>query len=65
MLLTVLLLFGFQAETIIAQPGRVALIAVPLLIQTYGIFAIAYGLARVLKLPYTVVESIWDGFYGM
>ena len=54
LLLTVLLLFGFQAETIVAQPGRVALIAVPLLIQSYGIFAIAYGLARVLKLPYAV-----------
>ena len=54
LLLTVVLLFGFQAETIVAQPGRVVLIAVPLLIQTYGIFAIAYGLARLLKLPFNV-----------
>ncbi|MEM9194189.1 MAG: ACR3 family arsenite efflux transporter [Myxococcota bacterium] len=54
LLLTVVLLFGFQAETIIGQPGRVVLIAIPLLIQSYGIFAIAYGLARVLKLPFTV-----------
>lgn len=54
LLLTVVLLFGFQAETLIAQPGRVALIAVPLLIQSYGIFAIAYGLARVMKLPFEV-----------
>ncbi|MFT6397203.1 MAG: ACR3 family arsenite transporter [Bradymonadia bacterium] len=54
LLLTVALLFGFQAETIIQQPGRVVLIAIPLLIQTYGIFAIAYGLARVLKLPFGV-----------
>jgi ACR3 family arsenite transporter len=54
LLLTVALLFGFQAETIVAQPGRVVLIAVPLLIQSYGIFALAYGMARVLKLPYDI-----------
>jgi arsenite transporter len=54
LLLTVVLLFGFQAETLVAQPGRVALIAVPLLIQSYGIFAIAYGLARAMKLPFDV-----------
>ena len=54
LLLTVVLLFGFQAETIVAQPGRVALIAVPLLIQSYGIFAIAYGLAKLLRLPHTI-----------
>lgn len=54
LLLTVVLLFGFQAETLIAQPGRVALIAVPLLIQSYGIFAISYGLARIMKLPFEV-----------
>ena len=54
LLLTVVLLFGFQAETIVDQPGRVVLIAIPLLIQSYGIFAIAYGLARVLKLPFDV-----------
>jgi len=54
LLLTVVLLFGFQAQTIVAQPGRVGLIAVPLLLQTYGIFAIAYGLARLLRLPFNV-----------
>ncbi|MEZ4328357.1 MAG: ACR3 family arsenite efflux transporter [Polyangiales bacterium] len=54
LLLTVVLLFGFQAETIVAQPTRVALIAVPLVVQSYGIFAIAYGLARVLRLPFEV-----------
>lgn len=54
LLLTVVLLFGFQAQTIIAQPGRVVLIAIPLLLQSYGIFAIAYGLARALKLPFNV-----------
>jgi len=54
LLLTVVLLFGFQAETIVEQPARVALIALPLSIQSYGIFAITYGLARVLKLPFNV-----------
>ncbi len=54
LLLTVVLLFGFQAETIVAQPARVGLIAVPLLIQSYGIFALAYGMAKVLGLPHSV-----------
>ena len=54
LLATVVLLFGFQAETIIAKPMVIALIAVPLLIQTYGIFAIAYFAARQLKLPHNV-----------
>ncbi|EDM77817.1 putative arsenical-resistance protein [Plesiocystis pacifica SIR-1] len=54
LLLTVVLLFGFQAQTIVAQPGRVVLIAVPLLIQSYGIFAVAYGLALALRLPFEV-----------
>ncbi len=54
LLATVMLLFGFQAETLVEQPGRVLLIAVPLLIQSYGIFALAYALARWLKLPHSV-----------
>jgi ACR3 family arsenite transporter len=54
LLLTVVLLFAFQAETIVDQPLRVGLIAVPLLIQSYGIFALGYGLARALKLPFAV-----------
>lgn len=54
LLLTVVLLFGFQAETIRAQPGLVGLIAVPLLLQSYGIFGVAYGLARWLRLPFAV-----------
>lgn len=54
LLATVVLLFGFQAETLIAQPMRVALIAVPLLLQSYGIFAIAYIGARWLRLPFDI-----------
>ncbi|MBE0590123.1 MAG: ACR3 family arsenite efflux transporter, partial [Hydrogenophaga sp.] len=51
---TVVVLFGFQAETIVAQPLVIGLIAVPLLIQTYGIFAIGYVGARWLKLPHNI-----------
>lgn len=54
LLLTVALLFAFQAETLISQPERVGLIAIPLLLQSYGIFALAYGVARVLKLPHDI-----------
>ncbi len=51
---TVVLLFGFQAETIVAKPLVIAMIAVPLIVQSYGIFVIAYGAARLLKLPHNV-----------
>lgn len=54
LLATVLLLFGFQAETIIDKPEVIVLIAIPLIIQTYGIFAIAYFFAQKLKLPYNI-----------
>ena len=54
LVLTVVLLFGFQAESVLAKPLHVVLIAVPLLIQSYGIFAIAYGFAKVLRLPFNV-----------
>ncbi len=51
---TVVLLFGFQAHTIVEQPGIIGLIAVPLILQTYGIFFIAWWGARLLKLPHNV-----------
>jgi ACR3 family arsenite transporter len=51
---TVVLLFGFQAQTIIQQPQTIVLIAIPLLIQTYGIFAFGYGSAKLLKLPHNI-----------
>ncbi len=54
LLVTIILLFGFQAETILAQPQDIVLIAIPLLIQTYGIFAMAYFAAKQLKLPHNV-----------
>ncbi len=54
LLLTIVLLFSFQAETLLNQPLRVAMIATPLLIQGYGIFFIAYFAAKLLKLEYKV-----------
>lgn len=54
LLATVVLLFGFQAETIINQPQTIVLIAIPLLIQTYGIFVLAYGAAKFMRLPHNI-----------
>jgi ACR3 family arsenite transporter len=54
LLATVVLLFGFQGRIILDQPVLIALIAVPLLIQSYGIFAIAYGAACLWRVPYNV-----------
>jgi arsenite transporter len=51
---TVVLLFGFQAPTIVDKPLVIAMIAVPLVLQTYGIFFIAWWGARWLKLPHNV-----------
>jgi ACR3 family arsenite transporter len=56
LLLTVALLFGFQASTLVEHPLRVVLIAVPLAIQTYGIFAITYGAAYLFRLPHRVAS---------
>jgi ACR3 family arsenite transporter len=54
LLATVVLLFGFQGSVILAQPLLIALIAVPLLLQSYGIFAIAYGAAWAMKVPFRI-----------
>ena len=54
LLLTVVLLFGFQGQVIIAEPLLIALIAVPIIIQSYGIFALGYAWAFAWKLPHKV-----------
>lgn len=54
LLATVILLFGFQAQTIINQPFVIGLIAVPLLIQSYGIFFVAYGWAYLWRVPHNI-----------
>tara|TARA_X000000950_G_scaffold272399_1_gene354891 strand:+ start:3391 stop:4431 length:1041 start_codon:yes stop_codon:yes gene_type:complete len=53
LLATVVLLFGFQAGTIIEKPLVIALIALPLIIQSYGIFAIAYGWSYLWRVPFS------------
>jgi len=52
LLLTLILLFSFKGEVILANPLTIAWIAVPLFVQTLLIFALAYGLARWLRLSY-------------
>lgn len=54
LLATVVLLFGFQAKTIVTQPQNILLIAIPLIIQTYGIFILTYWLALKLKLTHAI-----------
>lgn len=54
LLATVVLLFAFQAQTILTKPQAIFLIAIPLLIQTYGIFAISFVAAKAMKLPYNI-----------
>ncbi len=54
LLATVVLLFGFQGHVILDRPLLIALIAVPLLVQSYGIFAVAYGAAYLWRVPFNV-----------
>lgn len=53
---TVVLLFGFQAQTIIDKPLVIGLIAIPLVLQTYGIFFLGWWIARLMKLPHNVAD---------
>ncbi|MBV7409169.1 ACR3 family arsenite efflux transporter [Maritimibacter sp. DP1N21-5] len=54
LVVTVAILFGLQGEVILDKPFVIALIAVPILIQSYGIFALAYGAAYVLRVPHRI-----------
>ena len=54
LLATVVLLFGFQGNVILDQPLLIALIATPLIIQSYGIFIVAYGAAWMWRVPFNV-----------
>ena len=54
LLATVVLLFAFQAETIVSNPLLIALIAIPIIIQSYGIFALAYAAAKAWKVPHDI-----------
>ena len=54
LLLTLVLIFAFQGQVILDNPLHIVLIAVPLILQTFLIFGIAYGACRLLKLPYRI-----------
>ena len=54
LLLTLIILFSFQGKTITDNPLHILLIAVPLIIQTFLTFAVAYGWARAWRLPHAV-----------
>jgi ACR3 family arsenite transporter len=54
LLLTLVLIFSFQGKTILANPLHIVLIAVPLILQTYLIFFIAYWAAKKLKLSHDI-----------
>lgn len=54
LLLTLVIIFSFQGEIILGNPLHIALIAVPLIIQTFFIFFIAYGWAKIWKLPHNI-----------
>ena len=54
LLLTLIIIFSFQGQTIIDNPLNIILIAIPLIIQTFLIFFIAYLLAKAWKLPHDV-----------
>ena len=54
LLLTLVILFSFQGETILKNPLHILLIAVPLVVQTVFIFFIAYGWAKLWRLPHPV-----------
>lgn len=54
LLLTLVFIFAFQAENIVAKPWHVAMIAVPIVFQVYMNASLAYGLMRWLRVPYAV-----------
>ena len=54
LLATVVLLFGFQGPVILGQPLVIAMIAAPIVVQSYAIFALAYAAAWAWRIPHPV-----------
>ena len=54
LIVTVMILFGLQGSVILEKPVVIAMIAVPILMQSYGIFALAYGAAYLARVPHRV-----------
>lgn len=62
LLLTLVIIFASQTEVILSNPLHIILIAVPMIIQTCFIFAIAYASCKILKLPHDIAAP--DGMIG-
>ncbi len=56
LLTTLVLLFAFQGERILANPLHIILIAIPLTLQTYFIFFVAWGVGRKMHLPHCILS---------
>ncbi|MCJ7874346.1 ACR3 family arsenite efflux transporter [Phaeobacter sp. J2-8] len=54
LIVTVMILFGLQGQVIVAKPLIILLIAVPIILQSYGIFAVAYAAAFAMKVPHRI-----------
>ena len=54
LLLTLVLIFASQAEVILSNPVHIVLIAVPLIIQTFFIFFLGFGICKVFHLPFDI-----------
>jgi len=54
LIITLVLLFSFQGDVIVANPLDIFLIAIPLTLQTFFIFFIAYGWAKAWKVPHNI-----------
>lgn len=54
LLLTLVIIFSSQAEVVLANPLHILLIAIPLVLQTFLVFFLAYGACRALRLPFTI-----------
>lgn len=54
LLLTLVIIFSFQGNTIMEHPLNIVLIAIPLVLQTFLIFFLAYFWARAWKIPHSV-----------
>ncbi len=54
LLLTLIMIFSSQGNVILENPLHIVLIAVPLILQTFLIFAVAYGACKLFKLPHKI-----------
>lgn len=61
LLLTLIIIFSFQGDVILNNPLHIVLIAIPLIIQTFLIFFIAYLASKAIKLPHEIAApaAIW------